>query len=113
LPKFAKSLRGCTNSSALGRFRPCVFAGHFIEDYMRHCQMTQDKFDSEVRQKGYVSLAKVFAVTLEPPGKFAIFTKSELCQLCCWAPEVHFVQARWFNQAAWLLYSPGWTASCC
>jgi hypothetical protein len=55
-----------------------VFAGQFITENMRHCQMRQDKFDSELRQKGYVSLAKVFAVTLEPPGKFAILTKGEL-----------------------------------
>jgi uncharacterized membrane protein YcaP (DUF421 family) len=52
-------------------------AGKFIEQNMKHCQLTNSKFNSELRQKGYVSLAKVFAVTLEPPGKFAVLTKSE------------------------------------
>lgn len=73
----------CNISSALGLFCLCVHAGHFLEDNMRHCQLTREKFNSEVRQKGYVSLSKVFAVTLEPPGKFSIFTKSELCSSCC------------------------------
>jgi hypothetical protein len=44
---------------------------------MQHCQLTRDKFNSELRQQGYISLAKVFAVTLEPPGKVAVITQSE------------------------------------
>lgn len=53
-------------------------AGHFIDENMHHCQLTRDKFNSELRQLGYISLAKVFAVTLEPAGKIAVVTQSEV-----------------------------------
>lgn len=44
---------------------------------MRKCILTKEKLYSELRQKGHVTLSDVFAVVLEPPGKFAVFTQGK------------------------------------
>jgi uncharacterized membrane protein YcaP (DUF421 family) len=62
-------------------------AGRFIDENMQHCQLTRDKFNSELRQQGYISLATVFAVTLEPPGKVAVITQSEAATVA--PPQIH------------------------
>jgi uncharacterized membrane protein YcaP (DUF421 family) len=54
-----------------------LLAGRFIDKHMRRCELTQEKVISELRQKGYVNMTKLFAIILEPPGRFSVITKSE------------------------------------
>jgi uncharacterized membrane protein YcaP (DUF421 family) len=44
---------------------------------LHRCLLTADKVASEVRSQGYSSLAKVYAVVLEPNGRFSVITQGD------------------------------------
>ncbi|WIA32315.1 hypothetical protein OEZ86_003155 [Tetradesmus obliquus] len=49
--------------------------GVMQQHQLHHCLLTPDKVASEVRSRGHSSLAKVYAVVLEPSGSFSVISQ--------------------------------------
>uniref|UniRef100_A0A383VYK1 YetF C-terminal domain-containing protein n=1 Tax=Tetradesmus obliquus TaxID=3088 RepID=A0A383VYK1_TETOB len=55
-----------------------VYVDGVMQQHQLHrCLLTPDKVASEVRSRGYSSLAKVYAVVLEPSGSFSVISQGE------------------------------------
>ncbi|WIA32314.1 hypothetical protein OEZ86_003154 [Tetradesmus obliquus] len=53
-----------------------VYVDGVMQQHQLHrCLLTPDKVASEVRSRGYSSLAKVYAVVLEPSGSFSVISQ--------------------------------------
>ena len=50
-------------------------SGHVLNCQLRTCLITSEKLASEMRSKGYASWHNVYAVVLEPMGRFSVITK--------------------------------------
>jgi uncharacterized membrane protein YcaP (DUF421 family) len=94
----------CNIKMVPGFVHTVLLAGHFVEKHMRHCQLTEEKVKSELRQKGYINMNELFAIILEPPGKFAIVTKSEWWP--AWTLEVLEGVEAWLSNLSQALCAP-------